>query len=484
MKSSLLILVLLSGVYCLSPSNSASSRSVVRRDPARKSINLSPRRCRDIYCRVGLVRRDDDGDGDSDSDSGDGDGGGDDDGDDNDSGDDNDGDTDNSKPTSSITLASDKPSLTESSRATSTLWDDEGNGIVFPPTMNGAGHSLATTQTVSIEWDQNGNTVATTPTPTTYTLWDEDGNAVTIIPTTTTTINIPPTSEPTDLVSSEQPTNIPVPVDQTTLASEAPTEAPAPISGTDTNSRLSSTGNLEASNGQDTPSDTKNYPVIIGGSVGALAFVIGLGGFIGYRLVRTRRQARESRRCSKGYADLEEVAEIAAHSPGMNAPVPLQRHSLIPAAPPLITRQSYTSTRSVTPSELPSIMGSNGLLALPPGQPSRCSTQSSIGVRGSALEETLIIGFSDFDRMTPNLRRSSTTSSLCSSTSHEEALFATTALLPYMPQRPNEMLVQTGDEIVVTEEVGEEWFGGYNQSRDPETKGYFPRACVTGTTFL
>ncbi|KAK9717855.1 hypothetical protein K7432_005902 [Basidiobolus ranarum] len=377
----------------------------------------------------------------------------------------------------------------------STLWDADGNAFVFPSTSwDGQGSPWMSTPTPFTTSDEYGNPLTVTPTPI-VTLWDDNGNEVIFTPTITA---------PSDDVSSTQPTEVASPVDQ-------PTELPtSDVVSTETSSAVpeivdatnaSTNENLDTSSNEQTTgtSSARNMPVIIGGSVGALALVIGIGGFVGYRAVRNRRKSQwfkpEYNRDTKGFFDLNEVAEIASHSPGMNTPMPIKNHSVPPTVPPLISRQSFISTQSLVSPSVPPVAKKastyNGLSVPPFAQPCRTSTQSSVGIRESALEETFIVGFTDFDddhhhKDSSNYRLSTSPSVNINESNVvlEEPLFVMTALLPYMPQRTNEMLVQSGDEIVITEEVGEEWLGGYNKSRDPDTKGYFPRTCVTGTSYL
>ncbi|KAK9762381.1 SH3 and cysteine rich domain 2 [Basidiobolus ranarum] len=473
--------------FCLTISTTVSS-GVVRTN-----------QCLDISCQGSLLRRghndddenshddDDDDDSNSDDDSGEGD--------------DDDDDT-HIKPTPTRSTTStinhhEGSTLHTPTPAISTLWDEEGNAFVF------SSHLLI--PTISTVRNENGASVIITPTPSIKTLWDEDGNEVTYTSSTVpiseptelvateqpTNIGLP-VSQPTDAESIEQPTNIGVPVDQPTDSGEIPSETSAPVPETKNSATLSSLGSLDADNNgnSSTSNNPPNFPVIIGGSIGALVLVIGIGGFVGYRFVNNRRQAKwlpsEQNRDTKGFSDLKEVTEIAANSPGMNTAMPFQHQSVISTVPPLIIRQSFVSTQSSIPSPVPLAIRRNsansGLYVPSFAHPARSSTQSSVGVRESVLEETFIVGFTDFEE--PPIDTNISMSTNIPNIAIEEPLFVMTALLPFMPQRPNEMLVQSGDEIVITEEVGEEWLGGYNQSRDPNTKGYFPRTCVTGTKFM
>ncbi|ORX80354.1 hypothetical protein K493DRAFT_412160 [Basidiobolus meristosporus CBS 931.73] len=378
-----------------------------------------------------------------------------------------------------------------------TLWDDDGNAYVFPVPSDG--NPVLSMPTPFTTWDDYGSATVITPTLPVKTLWNDDGNAVMYTPTFDAVASVPsdalPSEIPTPTDQALDPnTEIPVPTDQPL---DSNTENPSPVQVAAENSDPAS-GNIEVGSEEQVASTTnQRMPVIIGGSVGALALVVGIGGFVGYRAVRNRRKSqwfKPEYKDTKGFFDLKEVAEIAAHSPGMNTPMPMKSASTpAPASFPSISHQPLASSPKL-PSVPPLVQRNNtynGLFVPSFDQPTRTSSQSSVGIRESALEETIIVGFSDFEEN--NRHRDSTNYRLSTSPSAnthdssiviEEPLFVMTALLPYMPQRPNEMLVQSGDEIVITEEVGEEWLGGYNKSRDPDTKGYFPRTCVTGSSYL
>ncbi|KAK9759629.1 hypothetical protein K7432_017181 [Basidiobolus ranarum] len=112
------------------------------------------------------------------------------------------------------------------------------------------------------------------------------------------------------------------------------------------------------------------------------------------------------------------------------------------------------------------------------------SSSAGPGINEADLEETVIVGFGggQGNRSNSSLSNHSSERNLTHglNTGPDLPLFTMTAIEPYMPERPNELLVQPDDELIITEEVGDQWFIGYNRSRNPEVKGYFPRNCVVG----
>ncbi|ORX93891.1 hypothetical protein K493DRAFT_338071 [Basidiobolus meristosporus CBS 931.73] len=107
------------------------------------------------------------------------------------------------------------------------------------------------------------------------------------------------------------------------------------------------------------------------------------------------------------------------------------------------------------------------------------SSSAGPGINEADLEETVIVGFDRNQGNRSNTSLSNHSAELNSSGS-DHPLFSMTAIEPYMPERPNELLVQPDDELIITEEVGDQWFIGYNRTRNPDVKGYFPRNCVVG----
>ncbi|ORX89755.1 hypothetical protein K493DRAFT_318479 [Basidiobolus meristosporus CBS 931.73] len=112
------------------------------------------------------------------------------------------------------------------------------------------------------------------------------------------------------------------------------------------------------------------------------------------------------------------------------------------------------------------------------------SSSTGTGIREDDLEETLIVGLNgnDVNRPQPNLNPALYLRKEINPNS-EQPLFIMTAIEPYMPERPNELLVQPDDELIITEEVSDQWFIGYNRTRNPNVKGYFPRHCVVGSYY-
>ncbi|KAK9761430.1 hypothetical protein K7432_013671 [Basidiobolus ranarum] len=115
---------------------------------------------------------------------------------------------------------------------------------------------------------------------------------------------------------------------------------------------------------------------------------------------------------------------------------------------------------------------------------SNASGMSEGGILGEPLEETVIVGFNQSQStLSSHASDGPVVQHTLNSKDPFDSRLVMTAVSSYMPQRPNEIMVLPDDKLLISEEVGEEWLVGYNNSRNPGVKGYFPRGCVVGGYF-